>query len=227
MNKAYFDDVAVHGLEWQAPHVYRVPGLADIVAAEGAHSGTAHAAFEYLYIPIMKKGRSFLTSLHHFTEIAFNKSVPLKYKTILHNDENAYYFDKMLYHVQQAKICLCFLPSQYTTNFFFYQNCRIYANTHHTLAFPFYISVNYNITNHIPSLQFLKSWKFNYKIKHTTRVSVETGSSTGLFLFIYLQTFKSQKDINWSCWMISNVNESKSLMYALLMVLKRDFIWKR
>ena len=82
MNKAYFDDVAVHGLEWQAPHVYRVPGVADIVAAEGAHSRTAYAAFEYLYIPIMKKGRSFLTSLHHFTEIAFNSSVPLKYKTI-------------------------------------------------------------------------------------------------------------------------------------------------
>ena len=40
-----------------------------------------------------------------------------------------------------------------------------------------------------------------------TRVSVETGRSTGLFLFINLQTFKSQKDINRSCWMISNENE--------------------
>ena len=29
-----------------------------------------------------------------------------------------------------------------------------------------------------------------------TRVSVETESSTGLFLFIYLETFKSQNDIN-------------------------------
>ena len=48
-----------------------------------------------------------------------------------------------------------------------------------------------------------------------TRVSQETGSSTGLFLFINnLQTFKSQEDI----WMISDVNESKSLMYALWMV---------
>ena len=29
-----------------------------------------------------------------------------------------------------------------------------------------------------------------------------------MFLFINLQTFKSHKDINWSCWIISNVNES-------------------
>ena len=48
-----------------------------------------------------------------------------------------------------------------------------------------------------------------------TRVSVETGSSTSLFLFINnLQTFKLQQDI----WMISDVNESESLMYALWMV---------
>ena len=48
-----------------------------------------------------------------------------------------------------------------------------------------------------------------------TRVSLETGSSTSLFLFINnLQTFKLQQDI----WMISDVNESKSLMYALWMV---------
>ena len=33
-------------------------------------------------------------------------------------------------------------------------------------------------------------------IINTTRVSVETGSSIGLFLFIYVQTFKSRKDIN-------------------------------
>ena len=30
----------------------------------------------------------------------------------------------------------------------------------------------------------------------TTRVSVETENSTGLFLFIHLQSFQSQNDIN-------------------------------
>ena len=54
-----------------------------------------------------------------------------------------------------------------------------------------------------------KMCKIGYPLSTKIRVSVETRSSTGLFLFINLQKFYSQEDINWSRWMISYVNESE------------------
>ena len=54
----------------------------------------------------------------------------------------------------------------------------------------------------------------NSHYKDETRVSVETGSSTGLFLFIYLQTLEYQLIMNAE-WLVMWTSQSKSFMKAL------------